>query len=251
MKSCRTPDLYRLASRTLQAALLAGILGSPGCFSPAHRIERYLVKNPDRPAAVVQALRDGDRIITGMTLQEVRLILGPPARTEAGTAPAAAIWHYDQPERRDDTLQSSDMWTFSVPLQTVVFGPDHTVSEIISYVDLKTDDLPEAPTPTASIQPPPFQPAPPAPATAAAMPSYRPEPDEINVYGWPSITLQGLTGSGNARSAVISGAVREPGDWIGDIRLDAVYANGVVLEYRGRRAFLRPGESTGNRGDGK
>lgn len=251
MKTIRPYNGVRRLQGLLQIAALPAMLASAGCRSPQQRIERYLGANTNRPEVVRQALRDGGRLVTGMTPQEVRLVLGPPARTEKGRAQTEAAWHYDLPKRRDDTLQHSDMWKAPVPWQTVVFGPDNTVAEIISYDEEKTVFLPETPPPAATLQPPPPPPGPPPPATAAAMPSYRAEPDEINVSGWPAITLQGLSGSGNSRSAAINGAVHEPGDWIGEARLDAVYANGVVLEYRGQRAFLRPGESTGSRGDGK
>lgn len=241
-------------ARRLQGLLLLAtvpaMLAGTGCRSQQQRIEHYLGARTDRPEAVRQALRDGGRLVPGMTQEEVRLILGPPARTETGPAETGAIWYYDQPKRRDDTLQRSDLWELPVPLQTIAFGPGNTVAEIISYDEDKTIDPPE-PSPASASQPPAPRPVPPAPAYAAAMPSYRPEPAEINVYGWPAITLQGLTGSGNARSAAINGRVHEPGDRIGEVRLDAVYANGVVLEYQGQRAFLRPGESTGNRSDGK
>jgi len=232
-----------------RSAALAAMLATAGCLSTQQQVERYLKTHADRPEAIQQALREGGRLVPGMTPSEVRLVRGTPARTETGPADTGATWHYDQPKRRDDTLQSSDMWALPVPLWTVVFGPGNTVAEIISYDEHKSGNLPE-PSPPVALPPPPPpppQPPPPLPATAATMPSYRPEPAEINVHGWPPITLQGLTGSGNARRAAINGTVHEPGDRIGEVRLDAIYANGVVLEYRGQRTFLRPGESTGNR----
>jgi len=248
MKTFRKSNGVRLVQGLLQMAALPAMLASAGCRSTQQRIERYLGANTNRPEVVQQALRDGVRLVPGMTPQEVRLMLGPPARSEKGPSQTEAAWHYDLPKRRDDTLQHSDMWKAPVPWQTVVFGPDNTVAEIISYDEEKTVFLPETPPPAAMLKPPP---EPRTPATAAAMPSYRAEPDEIHVYGWPAITLQGLSGSGNSRSAAINGTVHEPGDWIGAVLLDAVYANGVVLEYRGQRAFLRPGESTGSRDDTK
>jgi len=235
-------------------AALAAMLATVGCLSTQQRVERHLTANPDRPEAVRQALLDGDRPVPGMTPQEVRLALGSPARTEKDDS--ATIWHYDQPKRRSDALQSSDMWALPVPLRTVFFGPDNTVTDIVNYAD----DPPAAP-PAGSPPPPVLTPSrsqpaatPPvrtAPAPAVVIPSYQPHPDEINVYGWPAITLQGLTGSGRASRAVLNGNIREPGEFIGEVRLDAIYANGIVLEYRGRRAFLRPGESTASRETGK
>lgn len=235
-----------IAQGLLLALAIPVMLAAVGCRSPQQRIERYLGDNKDRPEPVQQALREGRRIVPGMTEQEVRLVLGPPARSETHTAGTATTWHYDRPRHHDNTLQTSDMWALPVPLSTVVFGPDNTVAEIISYDRDRTANLPEPATPAATIRPLTAQPLP-ATATAAAMPDYQPGPDEVNVQGWPEITLQGLTGSGNARNAAINGLVREPGDLVGEVRLNAVYANGVILEYRGRRAFLRPGESTGSR----
>ena len=244
-------------------AILAAVLCTTGCFSTARRLERHLAANPDRPDAIVQALREGDRALPGMTPTEVRLILGPPARTETGNAPITAIWHYDQPKRRGDSTLGSTMWSLPIPLQTVVFGADGSVTEIIDYDDQNTpqpDTQPQG-AQHQDLPPPPAKPAGIAvpgrayavrPSThAAALPAYRPNPEEANVHGWPAINLQGLTGGVSSRSAVINGNVYEPGDTISGARLDAVYANGVVLEYRSQRAFLRPGESTGNRVDSK
>jgi hypothetical protein len=79
----------------------------------------------------------------------------------------------------------------------------------------------------------------------STIPTYRPTPDELNVYGWPQVTLQGVTGRGNERNAILNGNLLEPGEFLGAVRLDAIYANGVVLEFNDQRAFLRPGASTG------
>lgn len=249
MKSYRALAFYRPAAKTMQAALFAAALGSNGCFSTAYRIDRHLSANPDRPATVVQALRDGDRLVPGMTPREVRLIMGAPARTEAGNATTTAVWHYDQSTRRDDTLRRSAMWALPVPSRTVIFGAGNTVTEIINYDDDHAATPPAVPESVTA--PRPLSPPPPSRPVAVTIPAYLPNPDEINVHGWPGLTLQGLTGSGSARNAIINGRVHEPGGVIGEVRLDAVYANGVVLEYRDQRAFLRVGESTDKRTETK
>ncbi len=244
MNSPRTQDLYRPAAelfQVVQVGLLAGVLGSSGCLSRGHRIDRYLSTNTDRPEAVVQALRDADRLVPGMTPQEVRLIMGSPARTEAGNAPVSAIWHYDQASRRDDSSRRSDMWVLPIPSRTVVFGAGNTVTGIIEYDD-PVDQPKEAKPEVIAI--PKRESVVPPPPPATPIPVYRPNPDELKVHGWPAITLQGMTGSGSGGRAVFNGEIYKPGEFIGGVRLDAIYANGVVLEYRGQRAFLRPGEST-------
>ena len=247
MKKNHRPSLADTRRQVAAPLLvLAATLACCGCLSSQHRIARYLNANHDRPEAVRVALRDGDRLVTGMTPHEVRLIMGPPARTESGMPPESTIWHYDQPKRREGTQRQSAMWALPVPHLSVFFGADDTVIRIIDFDSRQ----PTASTPAPAGEPRPApvrrpaQPQPRLPAVTDAVPTYRPSPEELNVHGWPAITLQGVSGGGRTRNAVINGGVHEPGERIGPVRLDAIYANGVVLEYRGQRAFLRPGEST-------
>lgn len=240
-----------LGDRRRQVAILllviATALGCFGCLSSQHRIARYLNANQDRPEAVRMALRDGDRLVTGMTPQEVRLVMGPPARTESGMPPERTIWHFDQPKRREIAQQQSAMWALPVPHLSVFFGADDTVIRIIDFDSRQptaTNPAGEDSRPATARRP--TQPQPRLPEVTEAVPTYRPRLEEVNVHGWPAITLQGVSVGGHTRNAVINGSVHESGERIGPVLLDTIYANGVVLEYRGQRTFLRPGESTAN-----
>ncbi len=87
---------------------------------------------------------------------------------------------------------------------------------------------------------PPIVPAPrvePAPAPVRA-PQARREPVQ-----WPALQLSGVVGRGANGSAIINGEVLAVDEWIADARVVEVQAQGVVLEYKGDRRFVKVGGS--------
>lgn len=223
-----------------------------GCFTTSQRINRYTASAKDRPASVIQALHEGNRAVPGMTAREVRLVLGSPSRITTPPPPATLVWHYDRrPMRKRVLLQESALWDLPVPQYSIYFDANRIVLNVIDHAtvaDAKSETPPPVPpTESASINPAessstrsPDQPVP----RATVIPTYDPPAEEINVQNWPDITLQGISASSHAHRAVINGKVYERDEEIlGGVRLLAIYANGVVLEYRQKRAFLRTGES--------
>ncbi len=242
--------------RCVIAACFGTLVLTTGCLTTSQRINRYTESAKDRPEAILQALRDRNRAVPGMTAKEVRLVLGQPSRITTPPPPATVAWHYDRrPVRKRVILQESALWDLPVPQYSIYFDANRVVLSVIDHAKLAGATNPDPLPPSGPSSEPPQKTQPvetPVPRVAdlpaartTVIATYEPPAGEVNVQDWPDITLQGITASSHAHRAVINRKVYENGEEIlGGVRLQAIYANGVVLEYRQKRAFLRPGEST-------
>jgi len=90
------------------------------------------------------------------------------------------------------------------------------------------------------IQPP--EPEKPVPPPVAVKP---PPPEEVPVV-WPTLTVNGIfEGKGaNRSSAIINKQIISVGETIEDVKLIAVRNQGVELEYKGKRQFVKNRSST-------
>jgi outer membrane protein assembly factor BamE (lipoprotein component of BamABCDE complex) len=247
--------------RTLQATQLwrAGgfvlLLMAAGCTTPSNRIARYILKHPERPIAICTALQT-QSVVAGMNADEVRLCLGSPKRIDrTADTPPTETWHYLQDSKAGGALKGSSIWHMDIPLATLYFSSEGLVKKAVFY-NSQEADMPttggDAPSPRQDVvkgpprqvhvdkKPVPGKPRPNAPA----LPHYMPAPTELGVSGWPRVSLGGVSAMGGDHSAILNGEVVEPGETVSDVTLFRVFDNGVLLEYRGQRTFLRPGETT-------
>ncbi len=240
MATLQMTDLWRLGSVGL-------LLAAAGCATSSERIARYIAKHPERPAHVCAALVQ-NTVVPGMAPEEVRLALGGPNRIDRPGPEPIETWHYFEHSNMDG-LEGSSLWAMEIPVATVYFSNEGVVEEAIFHGSTAdepaetTDEpvaapAPQPPTAKARPLPEPSQAEPPLP------PPYAPAPDELGVSGWPRISLQGVSVMGADQSAILNGDVFEPGDNINDVTLFRVFVNGVLLDYRGQRTFLRPGNTT-------
>jgi hypothetical protein len=233
----------------LSAALLITL--ATGCATRPERIARYIKKHPDRPAAISTALQR-NRIEAGMTPKEVRLCLGPPNRIDkAGTKEQSSeTWHYFKKRNKEHDRRSSSFWALDIPKATIYFSSDERVTEAAFY-DGRKPSPPQKKVQSAAPQTAPRA----AEAThettretpretAREATHYVPSPDELGVKGFPRLALGGVLAMGSERSAILDSEVFAPGESTKGVTVVDVYANGVLLEYRGSRTFLRTGEMT-------
>jgi len=234
---------------------LALLLTVIGCATPSERIARYIAKHPERPAAICAALQD-QSVTAGMNAEEVRLCLGGPNRIDrtggSGDTLPIETWHYLRDSSTDSALKGSSLWAMQIPLATIYFSGEGLVSEAAFYDSPEADELATVTTaaappeitreaPVVAARPPARQPSPNPPPLP---PSYKPSPDELGVSGWPRVMLGGVSVMAGDQSAILNGEVVEPGETVSGVTLYRVYVNGVLLDYRGQRTFLRPGETT-------
>ena len=227
-----------------------------GCATPSERAARYISKHPERPATICTALQT-QSVVAGMNADEVRLCLGTPKRIDrTDDTPPVETWHYLQDSRAGSVLKGSSIWDIEIPLATIYFSSEGLVKEAVFYSTDQTDEPPkggETPSPQQdAVTAPPAQEmrADKTPASrklrpkAPALSHYIPAPTELGVSGWPRISLGGVSAMGGDHSAILNGEVAEPGERVNAVTLLRVFGNGVLLEYRGQRTFLRPGETT-------
>ena len=241
--------LARLVSLTAAAALLTGCATVSGRFGE-HRVKRYIRANPDRPGVVLEALRRGD-VVTGMTGEEVRLLLGPPATTRP--LPDGVTWFYDQPGQPRSSIGGSDMWTLRVPARRLVFDTDGTLVLIDTYRRPPTDATPAATQPPTGQ--PPAAPRPGPPTATASAPEARastaPPRDlyalatpDADTTDWPHLTLNGVLTTAGRAGAVLNQRVVEPGESVDGVTVVAIDAGRALLERNGVRIVLETGQST-------
>ena len=222
----------QLGRRWQQSSVIL-LLIAAGCASPSERIARYITKHPERPAPI-HASMQRNRVVVDMTPQEVRLSLGDPNRIVYGGTELkpTETWYFYRAAKKSSALATSSFWSLEVPRATIYFSADERVYEAAFY-DVGKTKKPQAKTQRPTV------------ATKAPLASrYTPTANEIDVKGWPKQTLSGLSAMGNNRSAILNDEVYGPGETVNGMTVNNVFANGVLLEYQGRRAFLRPGEST-------
>ena len=234
---------------------LALLLAMAGCATPPERIARYIAKHPERPADICAALQQ-QSVTTGMTAEEVRLCLGGPNRIDriggAGDIPPIETWRYLRDSSTDGSLKGSSLWAMDIPLATVYFSREGLVNEAAFYDSPEPEAL--ATVTTAAAPPevtrkapvnvqalPPAQKPRPKPPTLT---NYTPSPDELGVSGWPRVMLGGVSAMSGGHGAILNDEIVEPGETIEGVSLFRVFANGVLLDYRGQRTFLRNGETT-------
>jgi len=242
-------------TRPYRLGAFALLLTVAGCATPSERIARYIAKHPERPAAISAALQE-QSVTAGMNAEEVRLCLGGPNRIDrtGGTAdtPPIETWHYLRDSSTDSALKGSSLWAMPIPLATIYFSREGLVSEASFYGSPEVDELATVTTaaapPEITSEPPVVVTRPPAsesrPKPPPLPPSYKPSPDELGVSGWPRVMLGGVSVMADDQSAILNGEVVEPGETVSGVTLHRVYVNGVLLDYRGQRTFIRPGETT-------
>jgi len=214
------------------SVLLLFIAG--GCATSPKRIARYIEKHPERPENIQTSLQQ-NLVVVGMTPKEVRLSLGTPNRvSQSGTgANTTETWFFFRQRKKTSSLNTSPFWSFEVPKATIYFSSEELVDKVSFYEVTHTETTQQPPQTTPQnekLNPEPLR--------------YTPTPAELHVKGWPTITLGGISTMGSNRSAVLNDSVLAPGEIIKGVTVTKVFANGVLLEYRGARAFLHPGEST-------
>jgi len=235
----------RLWPLAVATALLTGCASLSNRYGE-HRVQRYIRRNPDRPGIVLEALRRGD-IVTGMTADEVRLLLGPPASTRP-RPPDGTTWLYDQPGQPRGDIAGSSMWALRVPARRLVFDANDTLTLIDTYQRAAAAP-PGAQTPPAADRAPPAPP--PLPAhhdapitTAPSRDLYAMATPEADTASWPDLTLNGVLTTAGRAGAVLNHTVIETGESVKGVTVVAIESGRVLLERNGVRIVLETGQST-------
>lgn len=252
-----------LSSRTplLPVLLLFGsaamLILSGGCttltnpLSSQSRVERYLAKNPGRPPAVQQALRDGT-LQKGMNPQEVKLCWGTPNEKDMHEEDGVKgeIWSYvDSQKGGIASDHGSSLFDYSIPLGRAVFTTTSeglTLSEWTIYGDEDTSEsAAQSEQSTGQVQPKAKK-AKPTPVAAPAAPE--PPPPEVTVNvdlsRWPALQVTGILKSGSGRVALINKALVSVGESIEGVTVVAVSSSGVYLRYGSETICLAKGKET-------
>ncbi|MBT3191436.1 MAG: hypothetical protein HN341_02665 [Verrucomicrobia bacterium] len=207
-----------------------------GCSTPSERIARYIEKNPERPSVICAAL-ERQTVHAGMTQKEVRLSLGAPNRIDRGGTEQkpTETWLYFQPRDKERDKRGSSFWALDVPKATVYFSAAELVKDAVFYSSGGVQPQKRRArrkTKPVQIEPP------------RAPRDYDPKPEELGVKGLPKLTLGGVSAMGRDRSAILNRELFAPGEVVEGVTVTAVYPNGVLLAYQGKRVFLRTGETT-------
>jgi hypothetical protein len=195
--------------------MMAGVAGcqTPGFLirDPAAKVVRYLENNPERPAALQEALVAGEPYV-GMTRQEVIFCWGKPDKVETSAEGLnkREVWTYTSKPVTEHRMS----WDMVVELAEVVFeGVDKEL------VMTSSEDFIETAAQRAAAAPPPPTP-------------------------WPKLTLSGIMTDGEAKVAVLNGKLLPVGGVIQGVTVAAIEPNGVRLTFDKQTRFLKTGAST-------
>ena len=192
--------------------MMAGLVGckTPEILirDPAARVARYLEDNPDRPAAIRDALAAGTPCV-GMTRREVSFCWGKPDKvaTSVQGLTHEEVWTYTTKPVTEHRMS----WDIVVDLAEVVFrGQGDDLVVVSSEEFAKTA----------------------AKRAAAAPPAPKP---------WPKLALTGIMTDGRAKVAVLNGELVPQGGVIQGVTVTAIEANGVRLTFGQQTRFLKTG----------
>ncbi len=173
----------------------------------------------------------------------------PPLKNETPTESPAepeAPAPWDKSKKKETAGAKAGKTVFLILLLAAVGG-------IVWYqlkppAKITADSRPPADMPTKPSADPKSDPVALSPAQGTSEPDpiaqpLTPEPLQIEIE-WPSLSLDGIVGSGAQGSCLINNQIVRVGEHVQEVKIVAIRKDGVELEYQGEKRFLRVGAST-------